>query len=239
MTFSADYVARYFRSFVTLPRLFSQGLYSINVHVRYEVGPLHEDSVSDIWHVIIAAHVSYPGLSLFTRSPRTMFWCQVVATVIAGVVQLGVQSWMFSNIPDMCSRNQNDGFVCASTEVFYTATVIWGVVGPNRLFSAGQVYGFLRWFFLFGISPIFPWFLTRRYPNSWFRYIKYVLGFPDLLALQYIINPHLRYRQHSDHLVWHRLDTSCERGQLRTLGHCWLLHAIFGAKATFWMVVQV
>lgn len=49
--------------------------------------------------------------------PRPMFWCQVrsrgfrhikflitcfskiVATVIAGTVQLGVQSWMFSNIP--------------------------------------------------------------------------------------------------------------------------------------------
>ncbi|KAI0085713.1 small oligopeptide transporter [Irpex rosettiformis] len=104
--------------------------------------------------------------------PRTMFWCQVVATVIAGIVQLGVQTWMFEHIPDMCSRHQKDNFVCASTEVFYTATVIWGVVGPNRLFSAGQVYGFLRWFFLFGISPIIPWFLTRRYPNSWFRYIN-------------------------------------------------------------------
>lgn len=30
--------------------------------------------------------------------PRTMFWCQVVATVIAGTVQLGVQTWMFNNI---------------------------------------------------------------------------------------------------------------------------------------------
>lgn len=27
-----------------------------------------------------------------------MFWCQVIATVIAGTVQLGVQTWMFNNI---------------------------------------------------------------------------------------------------------------------------------------------
>ena len=27
-----------------------------------------------------------------------MFWSQVVATVIAGTVQLGVQAWMFTNI---------------------------------------------------------------------------------------------------------------------------------------------
>ena len=30
--------------------------------------------------------------------PRPMFWGQVLATVIAGTVQLGVQAWMFSNI---------------------------------------------------------------------------------------------------------------------------------------------
>jgi hypothetical protein len=30
--------------------------------------------------------------------PRSMFFCQVVATVIAGTVQLGVQAWMFTNI---------------------------------------------------------------------------------------------------------------------------------------------
>lgn len=30
--------------------------------------------------------------------PRPMFTCQVVATIIAGTVQLGVQAWMFTNI---------------------------------------------------------------------------------------------------------------------------------------------
>ena len=30
--------------------------------------------------------------------PRPMFWAQVLATAIAGTVQLGVQAWMFSNI---------------------------------------------------------------------------------------------------------------------------------------------
>jgi hypothetical protein len=44
--------------------------------------------------------------------PRPMFWSQVVATVIAGTVQLGVQSWMFSNIPNICDPSQKDGFIC-------------------------------------------------------------------------------------------------------------------------------
>lgn len=43
--------------------------------------------------------------------PRPMFWSQVVATVVAGTVQLGVQAWMFTNIPAMCDPEQPNGFI--------------------------------------------------------------------------------------------------------------------------------
>ncbi|EKM60690.1 uncharacterized protein PHACADRAFT_203846 [Phanerochaete carnosa HHB-10118-sp] len=125
--------------------------------------------------------------------PRTMFWCQVVATVVAGIVQLAVQSWMFENIPDMCDSLQKDHFVCASTEVFYTASVIWGVVGPKMLFSAGRIYGFLRFFFLFGaVTPIIPYLGMKRWPNSYFRYVNIPIivngtgWIPPASALNYV-----------------------------------------------------
>ena len=69
-----------------------------------------------------------------------MFFCQVVATIIAGTVQLGVQAWMFTNIDGMCDADQADGFICPSTQVFGTASIIWGVIGPARQFSQGQIY---------------------------------------------------------------------------------------------------
>jgi hypothetical protein len=53
-----------------------------------------------------------------------MFYGQIVATAIAGTVQLGVQAWMFTNIPDICDPAQKDGFICPSTEVFGTASII-------------------------------------------------------------------------------------------------------------------
>ena len=53
-----------------------------------------------------------------------MFWGQVLATVIAGTVQLGVQAWMFTNIPNICNPKQKDGFICPGTEVFGTASII-------------------------------------------------------------------------------------------------------------------
>lgn len=112
-------------------------------------------------------------LIMATRRPRTMFWCQVVATMIAGTVQLGVQSWMFANIPNMCDPDHPEHFTCPTTEVFYTASVVWGVIGPGLQFSKGMVYNFLLYFFLFGaLAPIIPWYMTKKYPSGFFRYVK-------------------------------------------------------------------
>ncbi|KAG8904835.1 hypothetical protein FRB99_001091 [Tulasnella sp. 403] len=105
--------------------------------------------------------------------PRPMFWAQVMATIIAGTVQLGVQSWMFSNIPGICEPDQPSGFICPSTQVFGTASIIWGVIGPKLQFSQGQVYYALSFFFLVGaIAPVIPWLLTKKFPNSFFKYIN-------------------------------------------------------------------
>ena len=55
---------------------------------------------------------------------RSMFWCQIVGTVDAGTVQLGVQTWMVSNIEDFCDADQRDGFTCPGTTVFGTASIV-------------------------------------------------------------------------------------------------------------------
>lgn len=125
--------------------------------------------------------------------PRAMFWSQVIATVVAGTVQLGVQAWMFTNIPDMCDPAQKDGFICPSTEVFGTASIIWGVIGPARQFSKGQVYYALLFFFLVGLAaPIFTYLLSLKFPNSWLRYLNFPVIFsgtgyiPPASAVNYV-----------------------------------------------------
>ena len=55
---------------------------------------------------------------------RPMFFCQVVATIVAGTVQLGVQAWMFSNIEGLCDPGQKDLFVCPYITVFGNASII-------------------------------------------------------------------------------------------------------------------
>ncbi|KAG2356062.1 OPT oligopeptide transporter protein-domain-containing protein [Suillus spraguei] len=113
--------------------------------------------------------------------PRKMFWCQIVATIVAGTAQLGVQSWMFSIIP----------FTCPSTEVFGTASIFWvRVIGPERLFGSGQLYqdvtvtlpAVLVFFIIGTVSPIMGWLAMKRYPNSLIRYMK----IPPASALNYV-----------------------------------------------------
>ena len=125
--------------------------------------------------------------------PRAMFWAQIVASVIAGTVQLGVQSWMFTNIEDMCDPKQKDGFICPSTEVFGTASIVWGVIGPQRQFSSGQIYYSLLFFFLIGAAcPTIAYLISLRWPNSVIRYINFPVIFngtgliPPASAVNYV-----------------------------------------------------
>ena len=72
---------------------------------------------------------------------RPMFWCQIVATVVAGTVQLGVQAWMFSNIEEFCAADQRDGFTCPGTAVFGTASIVVSYCCFRRPFvCSGPVY---------------------------------------------------------------------------------------------------
>jgi len=110
--------------------------------------------------------------------PRQMFLSQVIASVVAGTVQLGVQAWMFTNIRKMCDLDQPDGFWCPSTQVFGTASIIWGVIGPQRQFSQGQIYYALVFFFLIGfLCPLIAWLCTLRWPNSFIRYVNFPVIF--------------------------------------------------------------
>lgn len=71
--------------------------------------------------------------------PRMMFAGQTVAVILSCFTVVLTQSWMFNNIVDFCSPDQPNGFVCPSTGSFATASMIWGSIGPQRLFSVGQL----------------------------------------------------------------------------------------------------
>jgi len=116
--------------------------------------------------------------------PRIMFSVQVVGACIACIWVTVVQDWMLSNIVDICTPDQPQGFRCPGSTTFATASVIFGAVGPQRLFSPGAPYSALLWFFLIGtLAPIPFYFLARRFPLSFWRYINIPVFFAGLGAM--------------------------------------------------------
>jgi len=116
--------------------------------------------------------------------PRIMFLAQVVATILACFVVVLVQSWMFDNIADLCDPHQKDHFICPGQKTFATSAIIWGGIGPKRLFSQGGLYYPAVYFFLIGaILPIPCYFLARRYPLSMWRFVNIPAAFAGIAQI--------------------------------------------------------
>lgn len=116
--------------------------------------------------------------------PRIMFSIQIVAAVIGSIVSTGVQEWMLANIVGICTPEQVSGFVCPTTKTIGTSSIIWGAIGPARLISPGQMYSGLLWFFAAGaIAPIPFYFLAKRYPLSFWRYVNMPVFFAGVGAM--------------------------------------------------------
>ncbi|PHH51122.1 Sexual differentiation process protein isp4 [Ceratocystis fimbriata CBS 114723] len=110
--------------------------------------------------------------------PRVMFSSQLVASVWSAIIQIIVMNWAFDHIPNLCDAKQENHYTCPGGRVYYTASVVWGAIGPARIFSSGAMYSGLQWFWLVGaLTPIVTWLLARRWPHSLWRYVSAPLIF--------------------------------------------------------------
>lgn len=106
-------------------------------------------------------------------APRLLFIAQLVATIWGAIVQLAVMNWAQANIPNLCQADQKDGFTCPAGKVFFNASIVWGVVGPYRVFNNG-VYKITLYGFLIGaILPVLTWLWVRKRPKSIVRLVHW------------------------------------------------------------------
>lgn len=71
--------------------------------------------------------------------PRTMFAAQAFAVVWLSIVQIATYNFLRGNIDGICTPDQPQGLTCPMARTFYNASVIWGVIGPRRMFGAGAL----------------------------------------------------------------------------------------------------
>ncbi|KAG9018710.1 hypothetical protein FRB90_010324 [Tulasnella sp. 427] len=112
---------------------------------------------------------------------RPVFLVQVVGGLVGLFTQIMIKAILFQNIPDICDPNQPDFLTCPGSKIMYTASLVWGLVGPTRQFGRGSIYWIIPYAALLGaILPIPIWLWVKRHPTSKLRYSK------DLWARSFI-----------------------------------------------------
>ncbi|KAK7824784.1 oligopeptide transporter 4 [Quercus suber] len=87
--------------------------------------------------------------------PRSMFLVQLIGTILAGTINLAVAWWLLTSITNICQDEllpTDSPWTCPGDRVFFDASVIWGLVGPRRIFGPLGNYEAMNWFFLGGLS---------------------------------------------------------------------------------------
>ncbi|KAK3626797.1 hypothetical protein LTR56_019615 [Elasticomyces elasticus] len=118
----------------------------------------------------------------FKVAPRTVFFAQGFAAILGALTQAGVTLWMLGNIDDVCSSDQADSFTCPNGRTVFSSSVIWGLIGPARLYSVGKIYsGLLHFFWIGAITPVITWLAWKYTKNpkwkNFFRKINWPLIF--------------------------------------------------------------
>ncbi|XP_047317162.1 oligopeptide transporter 1-like [Impatiens glandulifera] len=102
--------------------------------------------------------------------PKSMFIVQLVGTVIASSVYFATAWWLLTSVKYICQQANlpvGSPWTCPGDDVFYNASIIWGVVGPRRMFGPLGNYYKMNYFFLIGfLAPVPVWILSRMFPRQ-------------------------------------------------------------------------
>jgi OPT family oligopeptide transporter len=105
--------------------------------------------------------------------PRTTFTAQVVAVIWSVFVQIATMNWALGSIPNICSSDQKNNFTCPNGSTFFSSSIVWGVIGPQRMFGPGSIYRPILLYWLLGaMLPIFFWILAKKFPKSFWVHMN-------------------------------------------------------------------
>ncbi|KAI8141436.1 OPT family small oligopeptide transporter [Fennellomyces sp. T-0311] len=104
--------------------------------------------------------------------PKAMFYVQIVGTLLGGLMNLVTARWLMESVENICTDAAYP-FTCPSAHTFYSASIIWGTIGPARMFGPGSIYSSMLYFFLIGfLLPIPFWLAHKKWPHvNWLKYV--------------------------------------------------------------------
>lgn len=105
--------------------------------------------------------------------PRQTFAAQMVATFFSTMICVGVLNFQMLHIDGVCTKDADYKLTCPGVNTFFTASVLWGTVGPQKIFGhEGQYSETLIGFPLGVLIVVFFWALNKKFPHwTWTRQI--------------------------------------------------------------------
>ncbi|PPD86018.1 hypothetical protein GOBAR_DD17068 [Gossypium barbadense] len=106
-------------------------------------------------------------------------------------------------IPHLCDTSllpPDSLWTCPMDRVFFDVSVIWGFVGPRRIFGTKGEYSNVNWFFLSGaVAPLLVWLAHNAYPNKQWIHLIHM---PVLLGSTAMMPPAttVNFRSRRDHI---------------------------------------
>ncbi|KAF9205241.1 hypothetical protein BGZ49_004311 [Haplosporangium sp. Z 27] len=101
--------------------------------------------------------------------PRSMFVGQLWGTLVGGIVNYFTMILIINSHRDFLDGTIDDPsglWTGLSPQIYWGSALIYGALGPARMFSSDGPYGFVYWGFLAGaILPVILWGLSKKFPR--------------------------------------------------------------------------
>ncbi|KAI8801478.1 OPT oligopeptide transporter protein-domain-containing protein [Cladochytrium replicatum] len=126
------------------------------------------------------AFISDLKLGMYMKvSWKALFVAQFYGTLLGSLVNYGVMKLLIHTVDDITQYARegfadDDQWTARLTQIFFTASVIWGAIGPMRIFGPESPYQGTNLFFLIGaLLPVPFWALHKRFPKAGFGYVNW------------------------------------------------------------------
>ncbi|CAG8567234.1 12233_t:CDS:10 [Dentiscutata erythropus] len=108
--------------------------------------------------------------------PKSMFVAQLWGTILGGFVNYWILDLIIATKRPYIDGTLSDPtgqFTGYQSQIFNTASIVWGLIGPARTFGRDSMYGTLLWGFLIGVFAPVPFYLLhRKFPKARFDLVN-------------------------------------------------------------------
>lgn len=98
--------------------------------------------------------------------PQATFRAQMWGCLVGGFITIAVINWQMAIVKDLCSPTQSNLLTCPYYTTFFSSALLFGVIGPRRVYGSHGLYRYLMFAFLVGAAlTVIAWLVKRRWPN--------------------------------------------------------------------------